>query len=322
MARSITSVLHQTDDFQDALSGLGDTRVVVTGQGRLQVRITHLALKNLRLLTVRENLPRIAFIRTPDNTVLLSIPLGGQTVPVWAGIKIPADELIVVCGGESLHTRTDGASHWCAILLPLPEFMRFHRAVTGETSKLLGAVSVWRPPPSARNTLLQLVTAAARAAQTQSVAVTMDQAVHGLEQQLIHCTLDCLVGPPVIVEKATAHRQRELASRFESLLQSQREGNLPALYLAGTLGISDRALRRCCELHCGMSPKSYFRLYRMQWAYRALQNGASQALRVSDLAERYGFRHPSRFARAYHELFGELPSWTLRGGGDVTGGRT
>jgi AraC family ethanolamine operon transcriptional activator len=314
MARSITAVLHQADDFQDALSGLGDIRVVVTGQGRLQVRITHITLQHLQLLTVRENLPRIAFIRIPDNTVLLSFPLGGQTAPVWAGFKIPAEELIVVCGGESLHTRTDGASHWCAIRLSLPEFMRLRRAVTGETSRLPGAICTWRPQRSARNTLFQLLTAASRAAQAQSVVLTMDQAVHGLEQQIIHCTLNCLTGAPAIVETPTAHRQRELASRFEALLQCHRQRKLPAPYLAGTLGVSGRALRRCCELHLGMSPLSYIRLHRMHWAYRALQNGASHALRVSDLAERYGFRHPSRFARAYRELFGELPSWTLRGG--------
>ena len=315
MARSITSVLHQTDDFQDALSGgLGDVRIVITGQGRLQVRVTHLTLQHLRLLTVRENLPRIAFLRIPDNTVLLSFPLGGQTVPIWAGFKIPADELIVACGGESMHTRTDGASYWCAIQLALPEFMQFRRVVTGETSSLPGAVCVWRPSTSARNTLLQLLMAAARAAQAQSVALTMDQAVHGLDQQLIHCILNCLMGEPAIVETARARRQRELASRFEALLKTQREGHLSASYFAGALGVSDRALRRCCELHLGMSPMSYFRLHRMQLAYRALQNGASQALRVSDLAERYGFRSPGRFARAYRELFGELPSYTLRGG--------
>ena len=122
------------------------------------------------------------------------------------------------------------------------------------------------------------------------------------------------MGAPAIVETPTAHRQRELVNRFEALLQSQQQGKLSASYLAGALEVSDRALRRCSELHLGMSPMSYFRLHRMQSAYRALQNGGPQALRVSDLAERYGFRHPSRFARAYRDLFGELPSWTLRSG--------
>ena len=34
--------------------------------------------------------------------------------------------------------------------------------------------------------------------------------------------------------------------------------------------------------------------------------------RVSDIAMRWGFFHPSRFARQYQERFGELPSDTAR----------
>jgi len=315
MARSVASVLHETDDFQNALIDLGKVNVVITGQGRLQVRIVHLALQQLRLVVVEENLPRIAFMRIPDNTVLVSFPLGDQTGPVWAGIKTPADELVVISGGQNLHNRIDGPSHWCAIRLSLLEFMRFRRAVTGEIARLPGGICTWRPPSLARSTLLELIATACHAAQTQSAVLTMDQAVHGLEQQLIHSTMNCLVGPPAIVESAMAHRQRELVSSFEALLQSQQEGSLSASDLTGALGASDRVLRRCCELHLGVSPMGYLRLHRMQAAHRALENSASQIFRVSDLAKRYGFRDPSRFARAYRELFGELPSCTLRGGG-------
>lgn len=315
MARSVTSVLHQTDDFRDALMELGDVSVVIKGQGRFQVRIVHLTLENLQLVVVQENLPRIAFMSIPSDTILVLVPLGGRAVPVWAGLKTLADELIVVSGGENLHCRTDGPTYWCAIGFSFLEFMRFRRAVTGEIARLPGAVCTWRPPASARNTLLEFLTAAGRAAQTQSVGLTMDQAVHGLEQQLIHSTMQCLIGPPAIVETSTGHRQRELVSNFEALLQNHREGSLSGSDITGALGVSDRVLRRCCEQHLGVSPMSYLRLHRMQSAHRALKRGASHALRVADLAERYGFRNPSSFARAYREQFGELPSWTLRSRG-------
>jgi AraC-like DNA-binding protein len=36
--------------------------------------------------------------------------------------------------------------------------------------------------------------------------------------------------------------------------------------------------------------------------------------RISDVATRWGFFHPSRFARQYQERFGELPSDTIRRG--------
>ena len=312
MSRSIISIWHHADDFQEALGCLGANDIAITQHGQLRVRMVNLVLEHLRLVTVEENLPRIAFIRIPDNTVLLSFLLGGRTAPVWAGYKILADEMIVVRGGEVLHTRTDGAIHWAAIQYPLQEFMRFRRAVTGETSRLREAICVWRPPRSARNTLLELVAAAVRAAQTRWVALTTDQAVHGLEQQLIHCSFRCLAGTPATVEDPTGYRSRELASRFEALLQAQKDDTLRAGNLAAALGVSDRTLRSCCKLHFGVGPMRYIHLRRMQSVYRALRSGGSQTLRVSDLARRYGFRNAGRFAKAYRELFGELPSWTLR----------
>jgi AraC-like DNA-binding protein len=315
MSRSTVSIWHHTDDFQEALGCLGAHSISLTQRGQLRVRMVNLALEHLRLVTVEENLPRIAFIRVPDNTVLLSFLLSGQTVPLWAGHKILADEIIVVRGGESLHTQTGGAIHWAAIQYPLQEFMRLRRAVTGETSKLPGAISVWRPPTSARNTLLQLIVAAVRAAQTRWVALTTEQAAHGLEQQLIHCAFRCLTGSPVIVEAPAVHRGRKLASRFEALLQGDKEGKLRAANLAEALGVSVRMLRSNCKLHLGVGPMRYVHLRRMQSAHRALRSARSRALRVSDLALRHGFHSPGRFAKAYRELFGELPSWTLRGGG-------
>lgn len=315
MSRSTISIWHHADDYQEALDCLGANNIAITQCGQLQVRMTSFMLEHIRLVTVQENLPRIAFIRIPDDTVLLSFLLSGRTVPVWAGRQIPADEMIVVRGGESLHARTDGATQWAAIQYPLREFMRFRWAVTGETSGLPGAICVWRPPTSARNTLLELVSAAVRAAQTRWVTLTAHQAVHGLEQQLIHSSLRCLAGTPAALEKPAARRQRELASRFEAHLHGWQEGKPPTAHLAGALGVSDRMLRSCCKLQIGVSPMRYAHLRRMQSAYRALQSGRSQTLRVSELAQRCGFRNLGRFAKAYRELFGELPSWTLRGGG-------
>jgi AraC-like DNA-binding protein len=59
---------------------------------------------------------------------------------------------------------------------------------------------------------------------------------------------------------------------------------------------------------------TYLQLHRMQLAHRALRDGLAEPIRVADLAERYGFRNPGRFASAYRKLFGELPTRTLRQG--------
>jgi AraC-like DNA-binding protein len=272
--------MHQPDDYQDALREVGAIGVVVTGRGQLQVRLTQVALQHIKLVIVQENLSRIACIRVPHDAILVAILIDGDTSFTWAGASVGAGELVTVCGGEFLHARTDGASQWGAIWFPLAEFKLFKSALAGETLDLPGAVSIWRPPQVAKERLLRLMTATARAAHRQWMALTMDEAAHGLEQQLIHSVLECLVEPPVMVERPAANRRRDLAARFEILLQRWRKPNRRISEFCEALGVSDRALQRSCQRNLGMSPRSYLHLHQ---AHRALQDDQSRVPRVSDL---------------------------------------
>ena len=209
---------------------------------------------------------------------LFAVSADGRAASIWAGFSMHANELITICGGEAVHVRTEGVTHWCAILFPMAQFKQFGRALTGKTPDLPGAVCVWQPQPSARRRLLELIRAATRAVHTQWVALTKHQAIHGLEQQLIHLVIDCIAGPPVKVESAAARRDRDLATRFEVLLQSCRTDNCSISDLSPTLETSTWALRRSCKRHLNMSPTNYRRLLRMQQANRAQgKHGAGSA---------------------------------------------
>jgi AraC family ethanolamine operon transcriptional activator len=61
-----------------------------------------------------------------------------------------------------------------------------------------------------------------------------------------------------------------------------------------------------------MGPSEYARRWRMQQVHRALRSGTPGTASVSEVARRYGFRDPGRFATNYRAVYGELPSATLR----------
>jgi len=61
-----------------------------------------------------------------------------------------------------------------------------------------------------------------------------------------------------------------------------------------------------------MSPTRYLRLRRMHSVHHTLRSGGPDAASVSEVARRYGFCRLGRFAADYRDLFGELPSATLR----------
>jgi AraC-like DNA-binding protein len=311
MGRSVTSVVSESDDFQAAMDTEGAASLVVTGPGRFRVRLTRIALDHLRLAAVEESLPRIALITVPADKVLIAFLLGNEGSQAWGGISAQAGELITVQPGQAVHSRSDGPCRWGGIWFPAGEFTRYSTALHGKPLVLTGVVCLWRPSLSASGRLHRLHSVAIRAAHTRWETLTVAEAAHGLEQQLIHALFECMV-TPASNETAAIRRDQDLAVRFEDLLRRRPYGDLAMPVICGALGVSDRALRRCCEHQLGMSPMRYLRLHRMQSAHRALRQGVPEAIRVSDVAKRYGFGSPGRFAGAYRELFGELPSWTLR----------
>jgi transcriptional regulator GlxA family with amidase domain len=76
--------------------------------------------------------------------------------------------------------------------------------------------------------------------------------------------------------------------------------------------MSVRTLHDTFHHEVGMSAMAYLRGIRLDHVRTELLRGAASGRTVTDIAMRWGFFHPSRFAQQYRERFGELPSETLR----------
>ena len=81
--------------------------------------------------------------------------------------------------------------------------------------------------------------------------------------------------------------------------------------LARVAGVSVRSLHAAFQEQRGESPMAYVRRIRLGRVRAELLRSDPTKVRVTDVAMRWGFVHPSRFAEQYREQFGELPSVTL-----------
>jgi AraC family ethanolamine operon transcriptional activator len=77
--------------------------------------------------------------------------------------------------------------------------------------------------------------------------------------------------------------------------------------------VSARTLEYAFRERFGVTPVRFLRLHRLNAAHTALRR-ASRGDTVSTVALRCGFGDFGHFARDYRDLYGELPSETLRGG--------
>ncbi|MFJ7070661.1 AraC family transcriptional regulator [Streptomyces sp. NPDC101115] len=83
--------------------------------------------------------------------------------------------------------------------------------------------------------------------------------------------------------------------------------------LAALARVSVRRLQESFREYVGMSPMAYVREVRLDRVREELRAGDPDGLSVGDVAWRWGFTHPGRFAAQYRARFGETPSRTLRG---------
>jgi len=309
MPGSVISLFSEPDEFEAALREDGVLRVLVTGRGQFRARLTQVTLHHLRLSTGDEYLSRIAFVAVPADTLIVSLPLGNRPAPIWGGVEMRVSEMMTIGPGQRVHARSDGPSQWGAIRLPIEEFIQYENALRGGAF-IIPPIARWQPPRAALRQLRHLHRAAIRTAEARSGLLADREAVHGLEQQMIHALVESLAAGPVHEETEAARRHRGILARLESLLEV--EPPLKITEIDAALGVSDRLLRECCRKHLGMGPSNYRRLQGMLRVHRALRNGNSETASVSEVAERYGFHGLGRFAANYRTLYGELPSATLR----------
>lgn len=104
------------------------------------------------------------------------------------------------------------------------------------------------------------------------------------------------------------HLERtHLASRAREFMAANLRRNLTARDIARSLDVSYRSLHYALQEELGVAPYRYFLTQRLHAVRRQLR---STDLSVAEAATLYGFYAPSRFARQYRRLFGELPSET------------
>jgi len=101
-------------------------------------------------------------------------------------------------------------------------------------------------------------------------------------------------------------------ARFVEFVEANGYRRLSLRELCAATLTTERMLRACCRERLGMTPNKYIRLHRLELVRQALRTAESSTTTVTHIAAQFGFSELGRFAIEYRELFGELPSASLR----------
>ncbi len=102
----------------------------------------------------------------------------------------------------------------------------------------------------------------------------------------------------------------EIVIACDDYASARRYQAITSIGLSHAAGYSERRVRAAFKEMTGVSPMSFMRARALHEVRRELSSGAAAS--VTDTAFRWGFTELGRFAQAYREQYGELPSETLR----------
>ena len=102
--------------------------------------------------------------------------------------------------------------------------------------------------------------------------------------------------------------------RAISFIDSNADLDIGIADIATAAHVSRRAVQLAFRRRLEMTPTAYLRRVRLDHAHRELVGASGgDGLTVTEVAYRWGFSSPSRFAERYRAAFGVAPSQTLRG---------
>jgi AraC family ethanolamine operon transcriptional activator len=106
------------------------------------------------------------------------------------------------------------------------------------------------------------------------------------------------------------HR-KDIVNNARTFLQQHHDRAITLSELCEACHTSRRTLQNSFESILGLSPIQYLRYTRLNGVRRDLKQGKATET-VGDIASRWGFWHLGQFAKDYKNVFGELPSETLK----------
>jgi AraC-like DNA-binding protein len=102
--------------------------------------------------------------------------------------------------------------------------------------------------------------------------------------------------------------------RAIAFVQTNIDREIGIVDIARAINVTPRSVQLMFRGYLGTTPTGYLRRLRLEHAHRDLIRGEPGTASVGDIAARWGFGHPGRFAAVYRQAYGKAPSNTLRGG--------
>jgi AraC family ethanolamine operon transcriptional activator len=306
----------ESNDFtemEDALS-TWDHRYRQISPGAFHGGLLHTQIGSLGIF--RNRWERAIHYRgaVPEGTIGIGITLAQTGEPRWLGQRVAFDELIIQrCGTAAEYL---SGALWDSVVFSIPEAelaQQISDITHDDPEAILRGLSLARLTPQlaaqVRQASLAYLAVAARSRATPGAPSSLPEMAQFLVQLMARALVSARPPRPV---KASLNRQRQLVHKAENYVAHLSDRSLRIGLLCGEIGASERTLRNAFYNVTGTSPLAYLKTQKLNRVYRVLRDADPDETLIKQVALANGFIHLGQFCKDYKQLFGELPSETLR----------
>lgn len=250
----------------------------------------------------------------PSDSVWFGLPMSEERSVRINGIPVHDGQIAVRKGGKCFELFTPDNLHFWGIVVKEDVLMTYARQFecnawlsdvlqhpvldVNEEKKRAVQVScskILQRPRQAQSTTLS-------SPLRQSISENTLSALFSMFRDVAH----------VSVDHNSSQRRHRFVERADAYVRSCSDRLVTVSELCSALNTSRRSLQTGFQEALGISPHAYMRAVSLNRVRSHLKCADSPYFNVQDTAAAYGFWHMSQFARDYRQMFGELPSDTLK----------
>jgi AraC family transcriptional regulator, ethanolamine operon transcriptional activator len=250
--------------------------------------------------------------KSPAHAVTIAVKTS-QAPALWQGTSFDHSDILIAGPETEIELASQPGFGVLSVSFPEQEFLR--------AARLSGCGSIIDPR---KCILVRLPNALAAQPIRTAIRTMISEVIAGPTGTLTHKRaqnnqddlLDRIVitasgGVPHHPSSTSTERARALEEAIAAVKERPAEV-LTVAALCRISGASERTLHSAFAERYGMPPARFMKACRLNGARKDLRGIDSHALRVSDIANKWGFWHLGQFAKDYRLWFGELPSETCR----------
>ena len=228
------------------------------------------------------------------------------------GHRLDESSLVINQDGDEFYIINDSSKPWFSVYIPYQTLAGVSTDATSPIPSLHGFVQV---PLQRIQRFRSFVAHFGEAVRQTPDDFESPAAKRAAEKKLVPEIRNLLAVPreagPTL-GRHTVPRAQIIRSSMDFVEQHEGE-YLCVEQLATAAGVSERTLRDAFQEYFGVAPMQYLKRRTLHQVRKALKASDSSVATVTQIATQFGVWELGRFARDYRNLFGELPSRTLRG---------